>query len=84
MGFKTLTIKEEVYKKLMSKKGEGESFSEFLDKLSDKAKPDLMQFFGAWKNIPQRDIEKARKEFREKSNRDAEERFKKILKMWEK
>lgn len=36
MPFKTLTIKEEVYKKLVAIKREGESFSDLLEKLSGK------------------------------------------------
>ena len=36
MPFKTLTIKEDVYKKLVAIKREDESFSDLLDKLSRK------------------------------------------------
>ncbi|HEC77290.1 MAG TPA: antitoxin [Thermoplasmatales archaeon] len=36
MPFKTLTIKEEVYKKLVAIKREDESFSDLLEKLSGK------------------------------------------------
>ena len=36
MPFKTLTIKEDVYKKLVAIKREDESFSDLLDKLSGK------------------------------------------------
>jgi len=34
MGFKTLTIKEEVYKKLLAVKRNDESFSDLLERLS--------------------------------------------------
>ena len=36
MGFKTLTIKEEVYKKLLAIKRKDESFSDLLERLSKK------------------------------------------------
>ncbi len=36
MGFKTLTIKEDVYKKLLAIKGKNESFSDLLERLSRK------------------------------------------------
>lgn len=35
MGFKTLTIKESVYKKLLLMKKENESFSDLFERLSD-------------------------------------------------
>jgi len=36
---KTITIRDDVYRKLLSIKGENESFSELLDKLVDGADP---------------------------------------------
>ena len=36
MPFKTLTIKEDVYKKLLSMKRENESFSDLFERLSKK------------------------------------------------
>jgi len=35
MGFKTLTIKESVYKKLLTMKRKDESFSDLFERLSD-------------------------------------------------
>lgn len=87
MAFKTLTIKEEVYKKLAARKREKESFSDLLERLAEKEKPDIMKFAGAWKDIPEEEfkkMEELRKNFREKFNKNAEERWKKILEMWKK
>ncbi|MBI2971181.1 MAG: antitoxin VapB family protein [Candidatus Aenigmarchaeota archaeon] len=51
MGFKTITIKESVYRELSGLKGKSESFSEFFEKLvkEKKGKPDLRKFYGSWK-----------------------------------
>lgn len=51
MSFKTITIKEAVYKELLLAKGKEESFSELLGKLvkEKKKKSDLSKFYGAWK-----------------------------------
>jgi predicted CopG family antitoxin len=66
MGTKTVTITEEAYKKLKMEKMEGESFSEVIDRLTDKDKgrKDLMEFAGAWKDFDVEEIIKeGRKEF---------------------
>jgi len=47
MPFKTLTIKEDVYKKLVAIKREDESFSELLDKLSKNNVALLMKLRGS-------------------------------------
>ncbi len=36
---KTLTIKDEVYRKLLSMKGEDESFSDLFERLADESSP---------------------------------------------
>ena len=48
MGFKTITIKDGVYERLASIKGEGESFSDLLGRLASQSRPDLKRFYGAW------------------------------------
>lgn len=48
MGFKTITIKDSVYRELLKAKGD-ESFSEFFEKMVKGRKPDLRKFYGAWK-----------------------------------
>jgi predicted CopG family antitoxin len=70
MGTKTVTITEEAYKKLKMEKMEGESFSEVIDRLTDKDKgrKDLMEFAGAWKEF---DVEEIIKEGRKEFNKNA-------------
>ena len=48
MATKNIAIKEEVYKKLLSSKGDGESFSDAIDRLLDQ-KPSLLSFAGVFK-----------------------------------
>jgi len=70
MGTKTVTITEEAYKKLKMEKMEGESFTEVIDRLTDKDKgrKDLMEFAGAWKDF---DAEEIIKEGRKEFNKNA-------------
>jgi predicted CopG family antitoxin len=70
MGTKTVTITEDAYKKLKMEKMEGESFSEVIDRLTDKDKgrKDLMEFAGAWKDF---DVEEIIKEGRKEFNKNA-------------
>ena len=49
MAFKTITIKERVYKELKSVKGKDESFSRLLERLVKSKKPGLKRYYGAWK-----------------------------------
>ena len=46
MGFKTLTIKESVYKKLLLMKKENESFSDLFDRLSNSNLESLKKLRG--------------------------------------
>ena len=63
MGTKTITITEDAYKKLKVEKLEGESFSEVINRITDKGRKDLLEFAGAWKDF---DVEEIIKEGREK------------------
>lgn len=68
MAFKTLTIKKEVYDKLIKAKPKNESFSQFLGKLVEAKRTDIMRFAGAWKDMPEEEfsrIQTAMKAFRE-------------------
>ena len=47
MATKNLAIREEVYKKLLEAKKEGESFSDVIEKLLAK-REDLLSLWGAW------------------------------------
>lgn len=68
MGTKTITITEDAYKKLKVEKLEGESFSEVINRITDKGRKDLMEFAGAWKDF---DVEEIIKEGREKFTKNA-------------
>ncbi|MGB2728249.1 MAG: antitoxin VapB family protein [Halobacteriota archaeon] len=68
MGTKTITITEDAYKKLKVEKMEGESFSEVINRITDKGRKDLMEFAGAWKDF---DVEEIIKEGREKFTKNA-------------
>jgi len=68
MGTKTITITEDAYKKLKVEKLEGESFSEVINRITDKGRKDLMEFAGVWKDF---DVEEIIKEGREKFTKDA-------------
>ncbi len=56
MGTKTISIMDDAYNILVSKKHRGESFSEVIRKLA-KTKKDIMQFAGVWEKIPMKEIE---------------------------
>lgn len=67
MAFKTITIKERVFRELSKAKGADESFSDFFERMVHERKPDLMRFAGAWKpmkNGEKETIRSAMKEFR--------------------
>ena len=68
MGTKTITITEDAYKKLKVEKIEGESFSEVINRLTDRSRKDLMEFAGVWKDF---DVEEIIKGGREKFTKDA-------------
>lgn len=82
VAFKTITIKKEVYERLVSAKREGESFSDLFDRVIAERRPSIMEFAGAWKNVSDEDVRKLRKEFREGFNKSFDERMKRISKMW--
>ena len=83
MKFKTLTIKEAVYKDLLKTKGEKESFSDLFGRLikETRSKPNLMKFAGAWANLSEKEFEKIKKaikELRESADKNFEERMKRL------
>lgn len=49
MPFKTITIKENTYKKILRSKKHGESFSELFERTFGEEKSNLQPYFGAWK-----------------------------------
>ena len=59
MVTKTISVMDDVYEKLKSKKLPGESFSEEIDRLLNKS--DISHFFGAWKNIDKTKLTKIKR-----------------------
>lgn len=83
MGFKTLTIKDKIYGKLIRIKPKEESFSEFLDKLVEAKtkKVDIMKFAGAWNKMSDEEFKKIKTAitgFRESANKNFEDRMKRV------
>jgi predicted CopG family antitoxin len=56
MGTKTISIKTEVYEKLIALKAPGESFSDQLDRLSSKGS--ILDLAGAWNNMSEKEVKK--------------------------
>lgn len=70
MGTKTISIMEDAYKILATRKSKGESFSEVIRKMAS-GKQDIMRFAGTWKDITDKDAEKMKRDIenlREKSS----------------
>ncbi|MCI4363715.1 MAG: antitoxin VapB family protein [Thermoplasmata archaeon] len=52
MSVKTVTLAEDAYSALAAQKGQGESFSEVVRRLTGTHRS-LMEFAGAWKDVPE-------------------------------
>ncbi|MBT4446695.1 antitoxin [archaeon] len=79
MGTKTISIKTEVYEKLIALKVPGESFSDQLDRLTS-LNTGIMEFAGAWSDISDKEADKMFKVI-EQGRKGS--RLKKIVKMME-
>lgn len=78
MGFKTITIKERVFREISKAKGSDESFSDFFERVIPKNKPDLLKYAGAWKDMSKEEEAKMRgsmKEFRMGFEKSVKERM---------
>ena len=60
MTTKNISIMEDVYKLLVARKKENESFSDVIRKEFGKRR-NIMEFAGAWKNISDKEIEEMKK-----------------------
>ena len=60
MGTKTITIMDDAYKILASRKNKDESFSEVIRKIVSE-KQDIMKFAGTWKNISDKEADAMKK-----------------------
>ena len=83
MGFKTITIKEDVYKKIARAKRKNESFSELFDrKFSEETIEErtnrILKYAGIWKMTEKEYKEKLEeiKKGRENSEKNFQERMK--------
>jgi predicted CopG family antitoxin len=64
MGFKTVTISDEAYRKLRKLKAKGESFTQVVLRLSE-SRSDILRHAGGWKDMTDAeadDLTKALKE----------------------
>ena len=65
---KTLTVRDDVYEKLVKLKKEGESFSDLLERLLSREKVSLREFYGSLKDSKfLEELEKEILEFRKKA-----------------
>lgn len=71
MATKSLSVRNEAYKKLKSFKEEGESFSDVIMKITENKK-NFRKGFGSWKD--KEDVEETIEEGRKKLDRDLRER----------
>jgi predicted CopG family antitoxin len=79
MSTKTISIMEDAYEILLSKKYKNESFSEVIRRTIG-TKGDIMKFAGAWKEIPAKDIDKMKRDIvslRERSTLELIKSYKK-------
>jgi predicted CopG family antitoxin len=72
MGSKTISLKDDVYELLKSRKREGESFSDVIERLAGDRTPDDVEELGGWDNDPDL-VEKMERTARE-LNEDLEAR----------
>ena len=61
MTTKTITIKEEVYHKLVALKTAEESFSDEIERILER-KRDIMDFWGVWKDMSEEETMQLKQE----------------------
>jgi predicted CopG family antitoxin len=60
MGYKTISLRDEVYENLAKIKTKDESFSDVISRLMQKRS--LLDFAGRWADVPEEKIEEITKE----------------------
>lgn len=82
MASKNISIRSDLYNKLVKLKQKGESFSEVIERLLNEglkgSTSRLMKYFGVWADFPEDIIQKA-EDFRKSMNKNIEERVKEGL-----
>jgi predicted CopG family antitoxin len=71
MASKNVALDMEAYEMLRAEKGEGESFSDAVKRLARKRRSP-MDFAGAWKDMPKKDLERIREFLRRARELDRE------------
>lgn len=67
MGTKTIGLQEEVYERLKSRKREGESFTDVVDRLIDESSADWEDTFGTLSSEDSGELERAVAQSREQT-----------------
>lgn len=67
MGTKTIGLREDVYERLKSRKREGESFTDVVDRLIDESSADWEDTFGTLSSEEAEELERAVARSREKT-----------------
>jgi predicted CopG family antitoxin len=78
---KNVALAEDAYRLLASHKKPGESFSDVVRRLAGRPNP--MDFIGAWKDIPPKEIAEMKRTL-QKERRLADEKLKRKLARWDK
>ncbi len=82
MASKNISIRLDLYNKLVKLKQKGESFSEVIERLLNEglkgSTSRLMKYFGVWADFPEDIVQKA-EDFRKSMNKNIEERVKEGL-----
>ncbi len=82
MASKNISVRSDLYNKLVKLKQKGESFSEVIERLLNEglkgSTSRLMKYFGVWADFPEDIIQKA-EDFRKSMNKNIEERVKEGL-----
>jgi predicted CopG family antitoxin len=66
MGYKTISLRDDVYENLVKMKTKGESFSDVISRLMHRRS--LLDFAGRWDDIPKKNIETLKNELEKERN----------------
>lgn len=81
MATKTLTIMEDAYEMLLSKKTKNESFSDVIRRIAGE-KGDISQFFGAWKHLSKDEVESRKRRILEMRKESTHNLLKRRKELW--